>query len=78
MTRLLPALLSTLLAAIALTSTPARAHSTGSEARAPHQCQQRAKNHLQDCLKCVKRPAKHHFHPDYPANTRCRIDNGRP
>jgi hypothetical protein len=30
------------------------------------------------CLACVARPEKHHYHPDYPKGKRCRPDNGKP
>jgi len=60
----------------------ALAHDTGHESRTAAQCEklpgtQKAGERGQ-CLRCVARPAKHHYHPDYPAGKRCRPDNGKP
>jgi hypothetical protein len=58
------------------------AHSTGHESRTPAQCERlpgTAKvGERGQCLACVTRPAKHHYHPDYPPGSRCRPDNGKP
>jgi hypothetical protein len=81
MTRLLSASMGALCAA-ALLATPASAHSTGHESRTAASCQKlpgAAKTGERgQCLSCVTRPLKHHFHPDYPAGARCRPDNGKP
>ncbi len=53
-------------------------HSTGHESRTVAQCEKLPTPERQACLSCVTRPAKHHFHPDYPAGDRCRPDNGKP
>lgn len=53
-------------------------HSTGHESRTVANCEKLPTPERQNCLKCVTRPAKHHFHPDYPAGDRCRPDNGKP
>ena len=57
-------------------------HDTGHESRTPAQCErlpgtQKVGERAQ-CLSCVTRPVKHHYHPDYPAGDRCRPDNGKP
>lgn len=58
------------------------AHNTGHESRTVAQCEKlpgTAKTGERGgCLACVTRPAKHHYHPDYPAGERCRPDNGKP
>jgi hypothetical protein len=58
------------------------AHDTGHESRTPAQCEMlpgtQTTGERGNCLKCVTRPVKHHFHPDYPAGNRCRPDNGKP
>ena len=60
----------------------AAAHDTGHESRTPAQCELLpGSNNAGErgaCLKCVSRPKKHHFHPDYPPGDRCRPDNGKP
>jgi hypothetical protein len=60
----------------------AAAHSNGHESRTPAQCERlpgtEAEGERAQCLRCVTRPKKHHYHPDYPAGERCRPDNGRP
>ena len=56
----------------------ALAHSTGHESRTVAQCERLPTPERQNCIKCVTRPAKHHFHPDYPEGSRCRPDNGKP
>lgn len=70
------------LAALALGITPVLAHDTGHESRTPAQCERlpgtQAVGERAQCLRCVTRPVKHHFHPDYPAGARCRPDNGKP
>lgn len=54
------------------------AHSTGHESRVPAQCERLPSPERGQCLSCVTRPAKHHYHPDYPPGARCRPDNGKP
>ena len=58
------------------------AHSNGHESRTPAQCERLpgtlAEGERAQCLQCVTRPKKHHYHPDYPAGERCRPDNGKP
>lgn len=70
------------LLALALCAFGARAHSTGHESRTAADCEKlpgtAAKGERGACLRCVQRPRKHHFHPDYPAGKRCRPDNGKP
>jgi hypothetical protein len=60
----------------------ARAHKTGHESRTPAQCERlpgtQTTGERANCLRCVARPKPHHFHPDYPAGTRCRPNNGKP
>jgi hypothetical protein len=58
------------------------AHSNGHESRTVAECERlpgtvEAGERAQ-CLKCVQRPKKHHYHPDYPAGDRCRPDDGKP
>jgi hypothetical protein len=71
-------------ALIGLVSFPvlAAAHSNGHESRTPAQCERlpgtQNEGERAQCLKCVTRPQKHHYHPDYPAGERCRPDNGKP
>jgi hypothetical protein len=63
-------------------SEAALAHSTGHESRTPAQCEKlpgtARRGERAQCLRCVNRPKKRHYHPDYPAGRRCRPDNGRP
>ena len=60
----------------------ARAHSNGHESRTIADCEKlpgtAAAGERGQCLKCVQRPVKHHYHPDYPPGQRCRPDNGKP
>jgi len=70
-------------AAILLCGAPiALAHSNGHESRTPAECERlpgtAAVGERAQCLKCVARPVKHHYHPDYPAGERCRPDDGKP
>ncbi len=67
-----------LLAAVLFAPSLAFAHSTGRESRTPAQCEQLPKPERRACLRCVARPRRHHFHPDYPPGNRCRPDNGKP
>jgi hypothetical protein len=53
-------------------------HNTGREARTVKQCERLPTPEREACIKCITRPAKYHYHPDYPAGNRCRIDNGKP
>jgi hypothetical protein len=59
-------------------SVAASGHSTGHESRVPAQCERLPTPERQQCLSCVTRPLKHHYHPDYPPGARCRPDNGKP
>jgi hypothetical protein len=76
-------LAATLIFAVSCVGLPiALAHDTGHESRTPEQCERlpgtaKAGERAQ-CLRCVTRPQKHHYHPDYPAGKRCRPDNGKP
>jgi hypothetical protein len=58
------------------------AHDTGHESRTTADCEKlpgtAAAGERAQCLKCVARPVKHHYHPDYPAGNRCRPDDGKP
>lgn len=58
------------------------AHSNGHESRTPAECERLPGNQetgeRAQCLRCVTRPVKHHYHPDYPAGNRCRPDDGKP
>jgi hypothetical protein len=58
------------------------AHSNGHESRTAAECERlpgtAAQGERAQCLKCVARPVKHHYHPDYPAGNRCRPDDGKP
>ena len=60
----------------------ALAHSNGHESRTAAQCERlpgtNKVGERAQCLACVARPVKHHYHPDYPAGQRCRPDNGKP
>lgn len=60
----------------------ALAHDTGHESRTPAQCERlpgtATTGERGNCLKCVARPVKHHYHPDYPPGNRCRPDDGKP
>lgn len=53
-------------------------HSTGHESRLVRDCEKLPSPARQDCSRCVTRPVKHHYHPDYPPGARCRPDNGKP
>ena len=60
----------------------ATAHSNGHESRTVAECERlpgtQNEGERGQCLKCVSRPKKHHYHPDYPEGERCRPDNGKP
>jgi hypothetical protein len=60
----------------------ATAHDNGHESRTAAQCERlpgtAEAGERAQCLKCVARPVKHHYHPDYPAGNRCRPDDGKP
>lgn len=56
----------------------ASGHNTGHESRTVAQCERLPTPERQQCVQCVSRPLRHHYHPDYPAGSRCRPDNGRP
>ena len=66
------------LATISGVGAVALAHDTGHESRTVAQCELLPTPERQACVKCVTRPVKHHYHPDYPAGERCRPDNGKP
>lgn len=70
------------LLALAALAFSAQAHHTGHESRTVADCERlpgtAAAGERGGCLRCVQRPRKHHFHPDYPAGRRCRPDNGKP
>jgi hypothetical protein len=61
---------------------PAQGHSTGHESRTVAECEKlpgsQTSGDRAECLRCVTRPVKHHYHPDSPAGERCRPDNGKP
>jgi hypothetical protein len=58
------------------------AHSNGHESRTVAECERlpgtAEAGERAQCLKCVQRPKKQHYHPDYPAGDRCRPDDGKP
>jgi hypothetical protein len=60
----------------------AQAHSNGHESRTPAQCERLLGSLVEgeraQCLRCVRRFAKHHYHPDYSPGNRCRPDDGKP
>jgi hypothetical protein len=69
-------------AALATATPRATAHSNGHESRTVADCERlpgtESQGERAQCLRCVSRPRKHHYHPDYPPGERCRPDNGRP
>jgi hypothetical protein len=75
-------LLAVMLFASAAAGSMAVAHSNGHESRTAAECERlpgtAKEGERAACLKCVSRPEKHHYHPDYPAGERCRPDNGKP
>jgi hypothetical protein len=58
------------------------AHSNGHESRTVADCEKlpgtQGRGERAQCLRCVARPVKHHYHPDYPLGKRCRPDDGKP
>ena len=60
----------------------ALAHSNGHESRTVADCEKlpgtATTGERGQCLACVQRPVKHHYHPDYKAGERCRPDDGKP
>ena len=58
------------------------AHDNGHESRTVKQCERlpgsATAGERAQCLRCIERPVKHHYHPDYPAGNRCRPDDGKP
>jgi len=58
------------------------AHSNGHESRTVAECERlpgtQSEGERAQCLRCIQRPKKHHYHPDYPAGERCRPDDGKP
>jgi len=68
--------------AAALCGGYAFAHDNGHESRTVADCEKlpgtATGGERGQCLACVQRPAKHHYHPDYPAGKRCRPDDGKP
>lgn len=73
--------LGALVAGVAARST-AFAHANGHESRTVAECERlpgtAKEGERAQCLRCVARPKKHHYHPDYPAGQRCRPDDGKP
>jgi hypothetical protein len=72
-----------LVAALVLVGAPiALAHDNGHESRTVADCEKlpgtEKAGERSQCLACVARPEKHHYHPDYPRGKRCRPDNGKP
>ena len=63
---------------LALGAPLAIAHRTGHESRTVGDCEKLPTPERGQCISCVKRPQPHHYHPDYPAGSRCRPDNGKP
>jgi uncharacterized membrane protein len=79
------ALTGAALAALAIGSSFAFAHSNGHESRTVSDCEKlpgtAKEGERAGCLACIGRnteKAKYHFHPDYPAGDRCRLDDGKP
>ena len=70
------------LALASLSGALAFAHSNGHESRTIAECERLPgtdkEGERAQCLRCVSRPKKHHYHPDYPAGERCRPDDGKP
>jgi hypothetical protein len=71
--------------AMGLLGTVALAHSTGHESRTTGDCEKlpgtAKEGERAGCLACIGRnsdKAKFHYHPDYPAGDRCRLDDGKP
>ena len=65
--------------------TVAFAHSTGHESRTSSDCEKlpgtAKEGERAACLACIGRntdKTKFHYHPDYPAGDRCRLDDGKP
>jgi hypothetical protein len=61
------------------------AHSTGHESRSAADCEKlpgtAKEGERAGCLACIGRNSakeRFHFHPDYPAGDRCRLDDGKP
>jgi hypothetical protein len=71
-----------LLALLTVVSPRVLAHQTGHESRSVEDCEKLPgtadAGERGQCLKCVQRSIKHHYHPDYPSSERCRPDNGKP
>jgi hypothetical protein len=69
-------------AGLLLAGSLAIAHSNGHESRTVAECERlpgtASEGERAQCLACVKRPAKHHYHPDYKPGERCRPDDGKP
>ncbi len=64
--------------ALLVSTTPAWAHDTGTEARTRTQCGELPAPLRGACKACVSKKKPHHFHPDNKPHRRCRPDNGRP
>jgi hypothetical protein len=60
----------------------ALAHDNGHECRTVADCEKlpgtAKEGERAGCLACIGLKEKHHWHPDYPAGDRCRLDNGKP
>jgi hypothetical protein len=67
---------------LALGAPIAFAHSNGHESRTVADCEKlpgtATEGERGQCLKCVQRPVKHHYHPDMKSGERCRPDDGKP
>ncbi len=68
--------------AMGVVGTAALAHSNGHECRTTADCEKlpgtAKEGERAGCLACIARKEKHHWHPDYPAGDRCRLDDGKP
>ncbi|MDE0854202.1 MAG: hypothetical protein OSA97_07245 [Nevskia sp.] len=67
--------------AIAVTA-PVQAHDAKDAKRTPAECEtlpgdQKTGERAQ-CLACIERKEKHHYHSEYPPGNRCRPDDGKP
>lgn len=67
-----------LLAASLALAPRAFSHTTGHESRTIKACERLPTPERKACLSCVTRPAKHHYHPERPPESRCRPDNDKP
>jgi hypothetical protein len=60
----------------------ALAHNTGHESRTRAECERlpgtTTTGERANCLACISRQGKWHYHSDYAAGNRCRPDDGSP